>query len=117
MVKRYDADIDCAGLFWECDDGEFVCYEDHEREVKELQSRLESLESVSGNQMKLILAMASDLLAATEKVESLEKDAARYRWLRSKEPNVWKAKGWTTWRVDEYIMEERDKAIDTAMKG
>jgi hypothetical protein len=47
--------------------------------------------------------------------QGMEQDAARYRWLREQKPDVWKRIGWTTWPVDQNVMDARDDEIDQAL--
>lgn len=55
------------------------------------------------------------MLSTPPTQQGMGQDAARYRWLREQKPDVWKRIGWTTWPVDQNVMDTRDDEIDQAL--
>lgn len=62
---------------------------------------------------------ADRLLAAysahRQRAGEVERDAARYRWLREQSSATWKRIGWNTWNDDPAVFPGRDEEIDKAM--
>lgn len=80
--------------------------------LRSVQSRLEELENEMQEQCRIIGMSAERELSLISKMKSLEKDAARYRWLRDIGDGSWVPFCERT----GYSAMQCDGAIDTAMQ-